>query len=605
MQRCVKLDNTRSLVGMRPQAAMHRQPSSCPRRYQCSLPCRLGTQQHQRRCGRLVVLSSRQANPQTEQRAPQQASSSRRLLSFGGARRKSAAPDRQRVENNIAPLPRSRKWRKQTDQPGDGKQPAATAMQPSKRSVTAGPLTDFASAVDPKPKAAAMQQDPQPGSSTADKRQLAAAVRTSAQKLATRQPAERPSGPQVQVLPKAEAEVLQEPPLARLARLYSRPAALVFASSHMLATACAVTGVAATPPWMPPIVGAAVGGLFAALNRFGVVRFWRAPTAPLRVVITGSTKGIGKALAREFLRAGDSVVVTARSMHGVRTTVRELQAEMGPGICIKGFDVDVSSPGSIARLASLAKNHLGGVDVWVNNAGYSGSFQSLVDAKPEQIVEVVTTNLLGSLLATRAAIRLMGGQETAGHIFNVDGAGADGTPTPQYAAYGATKSGIAHMMGSLKAELQAAGSSVSVHTISPGMVLTGLLLSGATTQNKQVFNILCEQPETVAAYLVPRMRTIVARNNNAQYIKYLTPLRALWFFLNAPFRVRRFFDAEGERLYADEFDRMFGRHARRTKRLAEAAARRTSTLGLVYSLSMSASFLLIVMYGTWHPLSGQ
>ncbi len=58
----------------------------------------------------------------------------------------------------------------------------------------------------------------------------------------------------------------------------------------------------------------------------------------------------------------------------------------------------------------------------------------------------------------------------------------------------------------------------------------------------------------------------------------------------------------GERLYADEFDRMFGRHALRTKRLAEAAARRTSTLGLVYSLSMSASYLLIVMFGTWQPL---
>jgi chlorophyll(ide) b reductase len=67
--------------------------------------------------------------------------------------------------------------------------------------------------------------------------------------------------------------------------------------------------------------------------------------------------------------------------------------------------------------------------------------QSLVDAKPEQIVEVVTTNLLGSLLATRAAIQVMGEQATAGHIFNVDGAGADGAPTPQYAAYGATKAG--------------------------------------------------------------------------------------------------------------------------------------------------------------------
>lgn len=202
MQRCVRLDNTRSLAGIRPQAAMHYQPSSCPRRHRCSqpLPSRLVIQQHQRRCGRLVVLSSRQADPQTEQCTPQQASTSRRLLSFGGARRKNTAPDRQRVENNIAPLPRSRKWRKQIDQPGDSKKPAVKAAQPSKRSVTAGPLTDFTSAVDPKPKmAAAAQQDKQPGSSTADSRQLAAAVKTSAQKLATRQPAERPSGPQVQV----------------------------------------------------------------------------------------------------------------------------------------------------------------------------------------------------------------------------------------------------------------------------------------------------------------------------------------------------------------------------------------------------------------------
>lgn len=73
----------------------------------------------------------------------------------------------------------------------------------------------------------------------------------------------------------------------------------------------------------------------------------------------------------------------------------------------------------------------------------------------------------------------------------------------------------------------------------------GLLLSGATAQNKRAFNILCEQPETVAAYLVPRMRTVVARGGRQRYIRYLTPARALWLFLNAPLRMRRFFDGEG------------------------------------------------------------
>lgn len=72
-----------------------------------------------------------------------------------------------------------------------------------------------------------------------------------------------------------------------------------------------------------------------------------------------------------------------------------------------------------------------------------------MDATPEQIQAVVNTNLLGSLLCTRTALRRMAGQEHGGHIFNMDGAGADGLPTPQYAAYGATKAGIAHLMGSL------------------------------------------------------------------------------------------------------------------------------------------------------------
>ena len=47
-----------------------------------------------------------------------------------------------------------------------------------------------------------------------------------------------------------------------------------------------------------------MGTLYAALNRFGMARFWAAPAAPLNVVVTGGTRGIGKAIAREFLRCG-------------------------------------------------------------------------------------------------------------------------------------------------------------------------------------------------------------------------------------------------------------------------------------------------------------
>ena len=68
--------------------------------------------------------------------------------------------------------------------------------------------------------------------------------------------------------------------------------------------------------------------------------------------------------------------------------------------------------------------------------------QAFSDASAEQLQQVVSTNMLGSLLCTRAAMQLMHKQPAGGHVFNMDGAGADGMPTPQYAAYGATKAGM-------------------------------------------------------------------------------------------------------------------------------------------------------------------
>ncbi|KAL4451823.1 hypothetical protein ABPG75_007485 [Micractinium tetrahymenae] len=378
-----------------------------------------------------------------------------------------------------------------------------------------------------------------------------------------------------------------------------RPVGLVMGSAWLLATSVQLAGAAAlTPLWLPAIAGGLLGGLASAAGVVGARRLWRAPATPLRVVITGGSSGIGKALAREFLRCGDRVVVTSRSEAGAQRAVQQLRQEAGPGADVQGVACDVGDAASVEALMAAAQEKLGGIDVLVNNAGYSGSFKSLVQLPPEQVEQVVRTNLLGSLLATRAGMRAMAVQPggAPGHIFNLEGAGSDGIATPQYAAYGATKAAIAQLLRTLQHEAAAleGPSPVCVHNLSPGMVLTDLLLEGATLQNKQVFNILCEHPETVAAFLVPRARSVAAHRASGAAIRYLTPGRALLKLLAAPFTMGRYFDAEGCPVYLPESERLSGRHARLTQRLQKRAARRSGSLQLAYSLSMALSFFLIV-----------
>ncbi|KAH9800702.1 putative chlorophyll(ide) b reductase NYC1 [Citrus sinensis] len=132
-------------------------------------------------------------------------------------------------------------------------------------------------------------------------------------------------------------------------------------------------------------------------------------------------------------------------------------------------------------------------------AAGGSSKKTLVHAKV-----IVSTNLVGSILCTREAMRVMRDQPKGGHIFNMDGAGSGGSSTPLTAFYGSTKCGLRQLQASLFKESKR--SKVGVHTASPGMVLTDLLLSGSTIQNKLMFNIICELPETVAKTLVPRIR---------------------------------------------------------------------------------------------------
>ncbi|XP_020181142.1 chlorophyll(ide) b reductase NOL, chloroplastic [Aegilops tauschii subsp. strangulata] len=256
----------------------------------------------------------------------------------------------------------------------------------------------------------------------------------------------------------------------------------------------------------------------------------REPMAPpYNVLITGSTKGIGYALARKFLKAGDNVVICSRSAERVESVRNDLKKEFGEQH-VWGTVCDVREGKDVKALVDFARDKLEYIDIWINNAGSNAySYKPLVETSDEALIEVITTNTLGLMLCCREAINMMWNQPRGGHIFNIDGAGSDGRPTPRFAAYGATKRSVVHLTKSLQAELQMNEvNNVVVHNLSPGMVTTDLLMSGATTKQAKFFiNILAETPDVVADYLVPNIREIPTNQSmKPTYIRFLTGLKA-------------------------------------------------------------------------------
>ncbi|PRQ46555.1 putative chlorophyll(ide) b reductase [Rosa chinensis] len=325
---------------------------------------------------------------------------------------------------------------------------------------------------------------------------------------------------------------------------------------------------------------------------------------PRNVVISGSTRGLGKALAREFLLSGDRVVVASRSLESVQATVRELEENLRDGIAnegsssrnnlahakVVGIACDVCKGDDVQKLAGFAISELGSIDIWINNAGANKGFRPLLQFSDEDIKQIVSTNLVGSILCTREAMRIMINQPKGGHIFNMDGAGSGGSSTPLTAVYGSTKCGLRQLQSSLLKECKR--SKVGVHTASPGMVLTDLLLSGSSLKNKQMFNFICELPETVARTLVPRMRVV---KGSGKSINYLTPPRILLALVTAWLRRGRWFDDEGKALYAAEADRIRNWAENRTRfYFTDAMEMYTeNTWVSVFSLSVVCAFIIL------------
>jgi len=182
-------------------------------------------------------------------------------------------------------------------------------------------------------------------------------------------------------------------------------------------------------------------------------------------VVTGSTKGIGRAIAEALLDAGARVAVSARDEGEVAAAGKELSRNHEKRVL--AYRCDVRRETDVAALFEETEHAFGGVDILVNNAGV-GLFRNLEEMSLEQWNSVVETNLTGVFLCSRAAIPRMR-KRGGGYIVNISSlAGRNAFPTAT--AYNASKFGLNGMSDALMQEVRHDG--IKVTHLMPGSVAT-------------------------------------------------------------------------------------------------------------------------------------
>jgi glucose 1-dehydrogenase len=184
-------------------------------------------------------------------------------------------------------------------------------------------------------------------------------------------------------------------------------------------------------------------------------------------LVTGSSGGIGQAIAARLAQEGADVVIDYRSHpEGAQETLSKVEAAGRKGLTVKA---DLSLVSDIRQLVDQGVQHFGKLDILVNNGGIDGKNADFWNTTEEDFDAVLSINLKGTFFATQAFVQHLIETKRTGKIINISSTHEE-MAFPHYTPYCASKGGVKMMMRNLAVELGPLG--ITINNIAPGAIET-------------------------------------------------------------------------------------------------------------------------------------
>lgn len=263
------------------------------------------------------------------------------------------------------------------------------------------------------------------------------------------------------------------------------------------------------------------------------------------VAITGSGRGFGFAMLDLFYKNGYNVVMIDVNEETLKEGEKKLLEDPHEGKVL-AIKADVTDIGSIEHAIEESVKELGGIDIWINNAGVNQNMVPIWEVEEKTISRLLDIDLKGTILCSKAIMNLYL-KQGHGQIYNVEGYGSDDATMTGLSIYGTSKRGVTYFTEALTHEVKETGKDIQVGKITPGIMITSFINHSLgygekfelPEKTKMVYNYLGDYPETIAAFMVEK---IMKNKKNGAKFTWLTKGRAMWRFMSGRGKKVNFFE---------------------------------------------------------------